>query len=372
MNGALRGDKIFFWTVCTMSLIGFFILTSASMGLFARTEGLDFFGAVGRQGFFGLLGGAVLFLITGKINYRWWGKFSFVLLVTAFILTLLVFLPKIGLSHGGATRWISAGPLFFQPSEILKFSLIVYLASWLSSKNRNIRNFKSGFLPFFGMAAIAGTPVVMQKDIGTLSVILSGCLALFFLAGGKLKHFLLAVIIIVVAVGSLIIIEPYRVNRLKVFFNPEHDPQGASYQLRQSLIAVGSGGIFGKGFGMSVQKFKYLPEPVGDSVFAVFAEEFGFIGAVFLICLFLFFLYKGFSISIRAPDNFGRLAAAGIAIMITAQSFINIAAMVGIFPLTGVPLVFVSKGGTALMMTLIEAGVLLNISKHAKMNKRKT
>lgn len=369
MSASLRADKYFFWTVCAMALLGFFILTSASMGLMARSKGADFSGTIGQQGIFGLAGGAVLFLIAARIKYKFWSRISLALFTASLVLTGLVFLPQFGFSHGGATRWIDVGPLFFQPSEILKFALVVYLASWLSSKKRDIRNFKSGFLPFFGIAAAAGVPVVLQKDIGTLSVLIAGCLTLFFLAGGKIKHFLLALLIIAIAVGSLILVEPYRINRLKVFFNPGHDPQGASYQLSQSMLAIGSGGLFGKGFGMSVQKFKYLPEPVGDSIFAVYAEEFGFAGAVFLIGLFLFFLFRGFLIAIRAPDDFGRLAAAGIVIMIIVQSFINIAAMVGIFPVTGVPLAFVSKGGTSLMVVLIEAGVLLNISKYGRNKK---
>jgi cell division protein FtsW len=160
--------------------------------------------------------------------------------------------------------------------------------------------------------------------------------------------------------------EPYRMNRITIFLNPSVDQTGIGYQLKQSLIAIGSGGIFGRGFGMSIQKFNYLPEPIGDSIFAVFAEEFGFVGVAALLGLFIFFLYRGFSIALRAPDDFGRLLGTGIVVLIIVESLVNIGAMVGILPLTGIPLIFVSKGGSALAVALTEIGVLLNISKHRK------
>jgi len=359
-------DNVFLWTVFVFLLIGFFILASASMGLLARTAGADFSSIIFQQIIYGLVGCIGLYFFAFKFDYKILRRFAFPLLIFGLIIASLVFLPKLGFSHGGASRWISVGPFFFQPSEFLKLGLIVYAAAWLSSKKRNIADFKTGFLPFAGILAAAGFLLVLQRDMGTLGVIIITCVALFFLGGGKLKHLLAGMAIIGVVFASLVYFEPYRMKRITVFFNPSYDPQGAGYQLRQSLIAIGAGGATGKGFGMSAQKFTYLPEPVSDSIFAVFAEEFGFAGGLFLLCLFLFFLYKGFSISIRAPDDFGRLLGAGIVIMIVVQSLINVAAMTGIFPLTGIPLIFVSKGGSSLIATLIEAGILLNISKYRR------
>ena len=359
-------DKVFLGTVFGFLLIGFFILASASMGLLARTAGADFSSIIFQQIIYGLVGCIGLYLFAFKFDYKILRRFAFPLLVFGLIIASLVFLPKLGFSHGGASRWIKVGPLFFQPSEFLKLGLIVYAAAWLSSKKRNIADFKTGFLPFAGILAAAGFLLVLQRDMGTLGVIIITCVALFFLGGGKIKHLLVGLAIIGIVFASLVYFEPYRMKRITVFLNPSYDPQGAGYQLRQSLIAIGAGGATGKGFGMSAQKFTYLPEPVSDSIFAVFAEEFGFAGSLFLLCLFLFLLYKGFSISIRAPDDFGRLLGAGIVILIVMQSFINVAAMLGIFPLTGIPLVFVSKGGSSLIATLVEAGILLNISKYRR------
>ena len=366
MRKQLNIDKVFLGTVFAFLLIGFFILASASMGLLARTAGADFSSIIFQQIIYGLVGCIGLYLFAFKFDYKILRRFAFPLLVFGLIIASLVFLPKVGFSHGGASRWIKVGPLFFQPSEFLKLGLIVYIAAWISSKKRNIADFKTGFLPFAGILTAAGFLLVLQRDMGTLGVIIMTCVALFFLGGGKIKHLLVGLAIIGIAFASLVYFEPYRMKRITVFFNPSYDPQGAGYQLRQSLIAIGAGGATGKGFGMSAQKFTYLPEPVSDSIFAVFAEEFGFAGSLFLLCLFLFFLYKGFSISIRAPDDFGRLLGAGIVILIVIQSFINVAAMLGIFPLTGIPLVFVSKGGSSLIATLVEAGILLNISKYRR------
>jgi cell division protein FtsW len=189
---------------------------------------------------------------------------------------------------------------------------------------------------------------------------------LFFLGGGRLAQLAILMLLGIGLLFFLVKTEPYRMNRITTLFHPSQDPQGISYQLRQSLIALGSGGVLGRGFGMSVQKFNYLPEPIGDSIFAVFGEEFGFIGSVFLIGLFLFFLYRGFSIALRAPDEFGRMLGAGIVILIIVESFINIGAMIGVLPLTGIPLLFVSRGGSAMAITLAEIGVLLNISKYSR------
>lgn len=359
-------DNVFLVTVFGFLFVGFFILASASMGLLARTAGADFSSILFQQLLFGLVGCIGLYFFAFKLDYRILRKFAFPFFLFGLVLSSLVFLPNIGFSHGGASRWISVGSFFFQPSEFLKLALIVYVAAWLSSEKRNISSFKAGFLPFASILMAAGLILVLQKDVGTLGIIIISCVALFFLGGGKIRHLLVGLAIIAISFSFLVYFEPYRMKRITVFLNPSYDPQGAGYQLRQSLIAIGAGGIKGKGFGMSAQKFNYLPEPVSDSVFAVFAEEFGFVGSVFLLCLFLFFLYRGFSISIRAPDSFGRLLGAGIVILIIIQSLINVAAMMGISPLTGIPLIFVSKGGSSLIATLVEAGILLNISKHRK------
>lgn len=361
-----RIDNVFLWTVFGWMFLGFFILASASIGLIARTNGADFSSVVFYQILYGLIGCVGLYFFAFKVDYHLLKKFALPVFLFGLVASSLVFLPNVGFNYGGASRWISVGPIFFQPSEFLKLGLIIYLAAWISSKKKNITDFKTGFLPFAGIVGVSGFILVLQKDMGTLGIMTISCVSLFFLGGGKIKHLLVGLVALIIIFFSLVFFEPYRMSRIAVFLDPSHDTQGAGYQLKQSLIAIGAGGIFGKGFGMSAQKFVYLPEPVGDSIFAVFSEEFGFIGGIFLVSLFLFFLYKGLSISIRAPDDFGKLLGSGIAVLIITQSLINVAAMTGIFPLTGVPLIFVSKGGSSLMATLIEAGIMLNISKYAK------
>ncbi|MEK9161154.1 MAG: putative peptidoglycan glycosyltransferase FtsW [Patescibacteria group bacterium] len=359
-------DNVFLWTVFGWMFMGFLILASASIGLLAKKNGADFSSVVFYQVLYSLVGCVGLYIFAFKVDYHLLKKFALPLFLFGLIASVLVFLPGIGFSHGGASRWINIGSIFFQPSEFLKLGLVVYLAAWISSRKKNIHDFKTGFLPFAGIVGVSGFLLVLQRDMGTLGIMTISCVILFFLGGGKLKHLLVGLVAIVVIFFSLVYFEPYRMKRIVVFLDPSYDPQGAGYQLKQSLIAIGTGGIIGKGFGMSAQKFIYLPESTSDSVFAVFAEEFGFVGGVFLISLFLFFLYKGLSISIRAPDDFGRLLGSGIVVLIVVQSLVNVAAMVGIFPLTGVPLIFISKGGSSLIATLIEAGVLLNISKYAR------
>ena len=207
---------------------------------------------------------------------------------------------------------------------------------------------------------------IMQPDIGTLSIIIAASSVLFFVGGGRLTHLLLAALVIIVAIGAIIFFEPYRRARVITYFNPSADIQDSGYQLHQALIAIGSGGIIGRGFGESVQKFSYLPEAIGDSIFAIIGEEFGFLGATILVSLFIVFLWRAIVILVRVSDPFARLFGFGIVILIVTQSFFNMAALTGILPLTGIPLSFVSQGGSSLAVTLMSVGILLNISKYRK------
>jgi len=356
-------DKVFLGIIIVLILSGFIILSSASMGLLSRSSGF-YYKILFQQFLYGIVGGTILLLISLNIDYKFWKKFSLLIFIFGLLITALVFIPGIGVSRGGASRWIDLGPISFHPSEILKFGFIIYLSSWLSSRKKNIKSFKSGVIPFIIIMSLVAIVLIKQPDIGTLGVFAITGLIMFFIAGAETKHLLLLLIIGAIIFGILIWIEPYRLNRVKTFLYHDIDTKGISYQLKQSLIAIGSGGLFGRGFGMSLQKFTYLPEPISDSIFSVFAEEFGFIGCTFLLILFMSFLFKGISISMNSPDDFSKLLSAGIVIMITIESLINISSMIGLIPMTGVPLNFISKGGTALAITLLEMGVLLNISKY--------
>jgi len=357
-------DKIFFAAFLLLILGGFLIFSSSAMGLLSR-DGASFYKILIKQFVAGfLLGGGTLFAAY-KIDYRNWKKFAVFIFIFSFLLSLLVFVPELGFKHGGAKRWIDLGFTSFQPSEFLKLGFVVYLSSWLSSHKREVGSFRSGLIPFFLMIGAIGLLLIAEPDIGTFLVIILSSVSIFYIAGAGIKQILIFSVAGLVSFVALIFMKPYLMNRVMVFLKLSNDVQGIGYQLKQSFIAIGSGGLYGRGFGMSIQKFKYLPEPIGDSIFSVAAEEFGFIGSVVLIGAFLFFLYRGFLIASRAPDLFGRLLASGIAVLIVGQSLVNIGAMAGVLPLSGMPLIFVSQGSSAFIFAMIEVGILLNISKHS-------
>ena len=222
------------------------------------------------------------------------------------------------------------------------------------------------FVPFFGLIAGIAIPLLLQPDTDTYLIMATSSVAMFVSAGGRIRDVALIVIIGIALFVLLAFTRPYIMDRVQTFLDPGLDPQGAGYQIKQSLIAIGSGGALGRGFGQSIQKFEYLPEPIGDSIFAVYAEEFGFLGSVFLILLFAGFIMRGLRIASHAPDLFGMLLVVGIMSLLTLQVLLNMSAMLGLVPLSGLPLPFVSHGGTALFVTLAAVGIILNVSKYQK------
>ena len=358
-------DKSFLIITLILLFGGFFIFTSASLGLLAR-EGVDFFTVAFNQIFFGLILGLIAMAWFSKTDFKKWNKYAFYIFLASLALTALVFVPGLGFSHGGARRWILLGSMSFQPAEFLKIGFVIYFSAWLAGIKEKVKSIKYGLLPLVAIVGLCGVLLLKQPDTGTLIVIFLTAIAMYIVAGGKWSHAAILSFVLVAGVISLMFFQPYIKERVLTFLNPTGDPQGASYQIQQSLIAIGSGGWGGRGFGQSIQKFKYLPEPIGDSIFAVFAEEWGFIGCSILIILFLIFVMRGLKIASEAPNSFSRLFVAGIIFLIIIQSFINISSMLGIIPLTGVPLIFVSKGGTALFSALAAIGIILNISKYRR------
>ncbi|MBI3633058.1 MAG: cell division protein FtsW [Candidatus Vogelbacteria bacterium] len=361
-------DRLFFTIVVILVFSGIFIFSSAAQGMIE--EGItSYLFILFKQFFLGLLLGSLALFVISKIYYKNWLRYSTHIFVFSVILTLLVFIPKLGLNALGAKRWIDIGFISFQPSEFLKLGFVIYFASWLSYKKDKIQSFRNGFLPAMLILAIPSIILLSQPDTGTLLCILIAGVAMFFVAGGRISHLSLLLFVAILGIGIVILTKPYAMARISTFLNPQADPLGAGYQVRQALIAIGSGQITGRGFGQSIQKFNYLPEPLGDAIFAVYAEEFGFIGCIIIVLLYLAFTLRGLRLSCRSPDQFSRLLALGIVILISAQSFINIGAMLSILPLTGVPLLFISHGGTALLFALAEVGLLLNISKFSNTKK---
>lgn len=354
-------DRTFLFTIILLVISGFFIFLSASLGLLAR-EGATFGSVAFSQIVLGLCGGSIGLFILSQVPYKLYRPYALYLLVASVFITLLVFVPGLGFGYNGAKRWIHLG-VSFQPSEFLKIGVILFFASYLSTHREKLSHIKYGFLPLLLTLGLVAGVLLAQPDTGTFLVLASAVVGMYLAAGAPWRDLLLLVIIALLSLGVLATFRPYVMDRITTFMNPESDPLGSGYQIQQSLIAIGSGELLGRGFGQSIQKFDFLPEPTGDSIFSVFAEEFGLLGGVALIALYVFMAFRGLKIASRSPDLFGGLLVVGIVILIVSQSFINIGAMVGIVPLTGVPLVFVSHGGTALFFALLEIGIILNVSR---------
>jgi len=364
MNKTKKVDGILAFLAALLIVIGFVVFSSASMGLLTRS-GANYSTVLIKQGIIELVGLVILFFIATRVPYKNWQRLAMPAFIITLVLTALVFVPHVGFSTKGGTRWIDLGFATVQPSEFLKLGTVLFLAAYYTKIKQNVTSFAGGFLPLLAVLALTAAIILKQPDNGTFMVIFCASVAIFVAAGGRWFHLFIMAIICLVSLGALATYRPYVKDRIETFLNPKQDTLGSSYHLRQSLIAIGSGQLMGRGFGQSVQKFNYLPEPMGDSIFSVFSEDFGFMGSVFLVLLYLIFTLRGLRVSERVPDQFGRLLGIGIVILIASQSYINIAALTGVIPLTGVPLVFISQGGTALIMALIEVGILLSISKYS-------
>lgn len=356
-------DKPLLYTTFLLLGGGLLILASASMAVSEKNFGsISYY--LWHQVLLGGIPGMIALLITSQIPYRTWRKFALPLMIISFLLLAVLFIPQLSYSFGGARRWLKLGPISIQPSEILKLGFITYLASWIDARRKEVGSVSYGLIPFALMLAVVGVFLIMQPDIGTLGIIIATAALLYFLGGGKINQIATLFLLGLAILYFIIQAAPYRQDRIKVFLNPQFEPQGSSYQINQAFIALGSGGFFGSGFGRSLQKYNYLPEPMGDSIFAIFGEEMGFAGVLLLMAVFSFLFWRIFYVARRAPDLFGKLLASGVGIGIIIQAFINMAAISGLLPLTGIPLPFISYGGTALVMTLANIGIVLNISKH--------
>lgn len=349
----------------TISLLvyGLVVLYSAS-----TVQSLAVFGNTSyyivHQALYGAALGLIAMYICAKLDYHIWQKYLPYLIFLSLFLLMLVKIPGVGFASGGAARWIHLGLITFQPAELAKLVIILYLASWVEKKRGTLNDFYYGLLPSLCIIGLFAGLILWQPDFGTMLVLLLVAFFMLFAAGINWKYFFYAFIAGFLALYAFIKVEPYRVKRLATFFNPSLDPKGISYQINQAMLAIGSGGLWGFGYGMSRQKHNYLPAVLNDSIFAVFAEELGFLRVLAALILFALFALKGFQIAKNAPDTFGKMVALGITSWITMQAFINIAAILNLVPLTGIPLPFFSYGSTALISNLAAIGILLNISRH--------
>lgn len=293
-------------------------------------------------------------IVVIKVDYHYWQRFVPYFLIITLILLAAVFIPGLGIKAYGAQRWLDFKFFTLQPAELAKLSFIFYLSSLFTKKAR--------LIPFLVVTGLMVVLVMLQRDLGTAVVISLTGLAIFFLSGGPILQIASLIPVGLIALGVLIITSPYRKARFLTFLDPTQDTLGRAYHINQVLIALGSGGLFGLGLGESRQKYEYLPEVTTDSIFAVIGEELGFIGALILITAFLGVIYRGFKIAQKAPDRFGQILAGGVTSWLAVQVFINLASMSSLFPLTGVPLPFISYGGSSLVMVMVGMALLLNIS----------
>lgn len=354
-------DYIFLGLLGALLVVGLIMLWSASTVESQKTFGNTSSYFI-HQLVYGVGIGLIGMYILSKIDYHFWKKTIPYALAGTLIALILVKIPGIGFSANGATRWIHLGPLFFQPSEVAKLALIMYLAGWMSERGHHHDFWRSVFPPVV-IIGLYSLLILWQPDLGTMIAMVLTAAIMLFAGGIRLRYFAWLTGLGTITMLILIKLEPYRVKRITAFLNRSVDPLGIGYQINQALIGIGSGGWFGYGYGHSRQKYSYLPEAINDSIFAVMAEELGFVRIFLVLLLFVAFIVRGIQISFRAPDLFGKMLAVGIIGSIGAATVVNISAITGLLPLTGIPLPFFSYGSSAMIMTLSACGILLNISR---------
>ena len=363
----LQVDKYLLWNILILLGVGLLVLSSASSVLSYQRFGNNYYYFF-RQLLFGAIPGLIVMYIFSKIDYHYWQKLAPLMVLAGIGMLVAVLIPGIGFAVGGARRWIDLGAFLFQPAEFVKLAMVLYLASWYDKRQHHVHNLYYEFLPILAIVAVVAGLIIMEPDMGTMLVLAAIAAVMFFIGGARLRY------IFATAGGGLLVLwilikaAPYRAERFLAFMDPSIDAKGISYQITQSLLAIGSGGWWGRGFSQSLQKHGYLPEPIGDSIFAILAEEMGFVRVCLVLLLFLFLAYRGFKIARTAPDTFGKLVAGGITAWLVVQALINMGGITGVTPLTGIPLTFISYGSTALTISLAAVGIMLNISRYSALN----
>jgi len=363
--GLPKIDQVLLLTVLAILVVGLFSLSSASSVLsYQRYQNNHFYFL--RQLMFGVGFGVVFMYLLSRFDYQKLQRFAPVFVLVGVGLLVAVLIPGIGLKVANARSWIDFGVFLFQPVEFMKLAMILYLASWYDKRQHHIDNLYYGYLPALIIAGLTAGLVLLQPDVGSMIVLGMIVAVMFFIGGVKLRYILATVGFGLLVLWILIMAEPYRMQRFMTFMDPTHDTAGVSYQINQAQIGIGSGGVWGVGFGQSRQKYSYLPEPMGDSIFAIMSEELGFARIMLVLGLFLTFAFRGFKIARNTTNTFGKLVAGGITAWIILQAFLNIGGIIGLIPLTGVPLPLISYGSTSLAITLAAIGILFNISRYSE------
>lgn len=357
-------DYILLIAVITISLFGLFMIYSSSY-VWAEYKFNDPYKFLKLQLIF-LVVGYIIMMIVANIDYKKYLKGANIIFGVCFLLLILVLIPGIGTIRNGSRSWFGIGSFGIQPSEFTKLALIIFTSKYLTRNERNLKNIKSGVLPILTILILVFLLIMLQPDFGTGVVIVMTIVVLLFVSGVKMNFFIKLASLGLIGIVALIIMAPYRLQRILSFLNPWQDPLGSGFQIIQSLYAIGPGGLLGLGLGNSIQKHFYLPEPQTDFIFSIISEEFGFMGVLVVATLFITIIYRGFKIAMKCEDKFGKFLAFGITFGIAFQALLNLMVVVGLIPVTGVTLPFLSYGGSSLLITLVSIGILLNVSKYSK------
>ena len=356
-------DIYLFFAVMALILFGLVMIYSSSY-IWAEYKFNDAFKYVKQQGLFIIIG-TFLMLLISKIDYKIYEKKAFPIFIACIILLILVLIPGIGKIRNGSRSWFGIGSFGIQPSEFAKLGLIMLTSKYLSKSNKFIKDLTKGVFPILGVLFLVFGLIMLQPDFGTGMIIVVSIIAMLFVAGVNMKFFFGLGALGVIGIIVLILIAPYRMDRITSFINPWNDPLGTGFQIIQSLYAIGPGGLLGMGFLNSRQKHFYLPEPQTDFIFSIISEEFGILGIIIVASLFVFILYRGMRISLRCSDSFGKYLAFGMTFQILIQAVMNLMVVVGLIPVTGVTLPFLSYGGSSLLISMASIGILLNISRNS-------
>ena len=355
-------DISLFIAVIVLAVFGLFMIYSAS-SIWAEYKFQDSFYYMKRQFIF-LVIGIILMVATSKVDYNIYYEKSNKILITCLILLILVLIPGIGSVRNGSRSWFGIASFGIQPSEAAKLGLIIFASKYLSNSSKFIKSYKQGVFPILGVVFLFFGLIMLQPDLGTGMIIVVSIISLLFIAGVNMKFFNGGGVLGVIGVIILILIAPYRMDRITSFVDPWKDPLGTGFQIIQSLYAIGPGGLLGTGFLKSIQKQFYLPEPQTDFIFSIIAEEFGIVGAIFVAGLFLFIIYRGLKISLDCKDSFAKYLSFGMTFQLAFQAMMNLMVVIGMIPVTGVTLPFLSYGGSSLLITMFGIGIILNISRY--------
>ena len=355
-------DKLILISVVIISLFGLLMIYSSS-SIWAEYKFNDPYKFLKTQGIFLIIGYLIIYIVS-KIPYQTYLKYSNIILITCIILLILVLIPGIGTVRNGSRSWFGIGSFGIQPSEFAKLGIIIFTSKYLT--NNKMKDIKASVLPILSIVVFLFGLIMLQPDFGTGIIIVVTIIVLLFISGVKMNFFIKLGVLGLIGIVGLIIIAPYRLKRIISFINPWADPLGSGFQIIQSLYAIGPSGLLGAGLGNSIQKHFYLPEPQTDFIFSIISEELGFMGVLIITTLFITIIYRGIKVSLNQEDNFAKYLSFGLVFLLAFQTILNLIVVVGLIPVTGVTLPFLSYGGSSLLVSMANIGIILNISKNKK------